>query len=169
MSALPGWERSPAFVFDAARCALSVLDQTRLPFEQRYLQKIEFLASSHVLANPTAEHSQVVLPASSYAEKRGTMINVIGRLQKLNKAIESPGDARDTWEFLRDLILAVSGTNGIHSVDDVFKQMAGEIDIFSGLTLRGLSELGLQVMETMEKIPLLEREKERKAKGIIVG
>ena len=38
MSALPGWERSPAFVFDAARCALSVLDQTRLPFEQRYLQ-----------------------------------------------------------------------------------------------------------------------------------
>ena len=38
MTALPGWERSPAFVFDATRCALSVLDQAHLPFEQRYLQ-----------------------------------------------------------------------------------------------------------------------------------
>ena len=141
----------------------------KLGLEARHLQKIEFIASSHVLANPTAEHSQVVLPASSYAEKRGTMINVTGRLQKLNKAIESPGDARDTWEFLRDLILAFSGTNGVHSVDDVFKQMAGEIDIFSGLTLRGISDLGVQVMETTEKVPILERERERKAKGIIVG
>ncbi len=38
MTVLPGWERSPAFVFDATRCALSVLDQAHLPFEQRYLQ-----------------------------------------------------------------------------------------------------------------------------------
>ena len=38
MTRLPGWERSPAFVFDAGRCALSVLDQAHLPFEQRYLQ-----------------------------------------------------------------------------------------------------------------------------------
>ena len=38
MTPMPGWERSPAFVFDAARCTLSVLDQAHLPFEQRYLQ-----------------------------------------------------------------------------------------------------------------------------------
>ena len=31
--------------------------------------------------------SQVVLPGSSYAEKRGSMINVTGRLQRLNKAV----------------------------------------------------------------------------------
>jgi len=38
MSLLPPWERQPAFAFDARRCTLSVLDQTRLPFELRYLQ-----------------------------------------------------------------------------------------------------------------------------------
>jgi NADH-quinone oxidoreductase subunit G len=47
--------------------------------------------------------------------------------------------------------------------------MAGEIEMFSGKTLRGIGELGVQVMETTEKVPLLEREKERKAKGVIVG
>ncbi len=137
--------------------------------EARQLQKIEFLASTHVLANATAEQSHVVLPAATYAEKRGSMINVTGRLQKLNKAIESPGEARDDWEFLRDLILAVSGTNGLYSADDVFKQMAGEIELFKGLTLSRIGELGLPIMETSEKVPVLEREKERKAKGVIVG
>jgi NADH-quinone oxidoreductase subunit G len=141
----------------------------KLGLEKSDLEKVEFLISTHVLANATAELSHVVLPAATYAEKRGSMINVTGRLQRLGKAINSPGEARDDWEILRDLILATTGSNGIHSVDDVFKQMAGEIEIFQGHTLRGISELGLQVMETNEKVPVLERERERKAKGVIVG
>jgi NADH-quinone oxidoreductase subunit G len=141
----------------------------KLGLEPRHLEKVEFLVSSHVLANATAEHSHVVLPAATYAEKRGSMINVTGRLQKLNKAIACPGEAREDWETLRDLILAVSGSNGLHSVDDVFKRMAAELETFSGLTLARLGDLGVQVMETTETVPILERERERKAKGIIVG
>jgi NADH-quinone oxidoreductase subunit G len=137
--------------------------------EKEALQKVEFLISSHVLANATAELSAVVLPAATYAEKRGSMINVTGRLQRLGKAINSPGEARDDWEILRDLILACTGTNGIHTVDDVFKQMAGGIELFQGLTLRGIGEMGLPLMETNETVPVLERERERKAKGVIVG
>ncbi len=133
------------------------------------LKEIKFLASSHVLANSTAEHSHVVLPGASYAEKRGSMINATGRLQRLNKAVESPGDAHDDWEILRDLILAVSGSNGLHSVDDVFKRLAAEYDLFRGLTLRSIGDLGVPVMQTNEKIPALEREAERKKKGLIVG
>jgi NADH-quinone oxidoreductase subunit G len=141
----------------------------KLGLDKTHLEKLTCLVSSHVLANATAELSHVVLPAATYAEKRGSMINVTGRLQRLGKAINSPGDARDDWEILRDLILATAGTNGIHAVDDVFKQMAGEIEIFQGHTLRGIGELGVQVMETNEKVPVLERERERKAKGVIVG
>lgn len=141
----------------------------KLGLTKEVLGKLKFLASSHVLANATAELSHVVLPGATYAEKRGSMINVTGRLQRLNKAVELHGEAHDDWEILRDLILAISGSNGLHSVDDVFKRMAGEIAIFQGKTLRAIGDLGVQVMETDEKIPLLERERERKAKGIIVG
>ena len=42
----------------------------------------------HILANPTAAAADVVLPAAACAEKRGSMINVTGRLQRLNKAVE---------------------------------------------------------------------------------
>ncbi len=138
-------------------------------FEQAALSRLQALVSLHILANATAELSQVVLPGSSYAEKRGSMINVTGRLQRLNKAVNSPGSARDTWEILRDLVVALGGANGLHSIDDVFHQLASEIPVFNGLTLRRLSDLGVQVLETTETIPLLEREKERKAKGLIVG
>ncbi len=138
-------------------------------FDRETLGKLSFLASSHILANATAELSNVVLPAASYAEKRGSMINVTGRLQRLNKAVETPGQARDDWEILRDLILELTGSNGLHSVDDVFKRLAADVKPFNGLTLSRIGDLGLPLLETTEKVPVLEREKERKAKGIIVG
>ncbi len=138
-------------------------------FEQRDLEKVGCLVSLHILANACAELSQVVLPGNAYAEKRGSMINVTGRLQRLNKAVNAPGNARDTWEILRDLVVAVGGSNGLHSIEDVFSRLAAEIACFNGLSFAKIGDLGVQVLETSEKIPLLEREKERRSKGIIVG
>ncbi len=138
-------------------------------FSKESLQGLRALVSLHVLANATAEHSHVVLAGSTYAEKRGSMINVTGRLQRLNQAVKLPGSARETWEILRDLVVAFGGSNGLHTVDDVFQQLAREVSEFNGLTLRRIGDLGVPVLETGETIPLLEREKERKAKGLIVG
>ncbi len=138
-------------------------------FDKADLQKLTFLASTHILANATAEISHIVLPGASYAEKRGSMINVTGRLQRLGKAVNSPGNARDDWEIIRDFIVALGGSNGVYTIDDVFKRMAAEISIFEGLTFSRIGDLGVPVMETGEKIPVLEREKDRRAKGLIVG
>jgi NADH-quinone oxidoreductase subunit G len=138
-------------------------------FKQESLSNLEVLISAHVLANATAELSHIVLPVATYAEKRGSMINATGRLQRLNKAVKSPGVAREDWEVLRDLVLAITGNNGLHSVDDVFKQLAANVPAFQGLTLNGIGDLGIPLIETGEVVPILEREQERKAKGIIVG
>jgi NADH-quinone oxidoreductase subunit G len=141
----------------------------KVGFAQRDLEKVPFIATLHLLANASAELSHVVLPGTAYAEKRGSMINVTGRLQRLNKAVKTPGNARDTWEILRDLIVALGGSNGIHTIEDVFARLAAEVPALTGLTFSKIGNLGTPVLETAEKIPLLEREKERKAKGIIVG
>ncbi|MEQ1750659.1 MAG: molybdopterin-dependent oxidoreductase [Prosthecobacter sp.] len=141
----------------------------KVGFERRDLEKVSFLTTLHILANASAELSHVVLPGNAYAEKRGSMINVTGRLQRLNKAVNTPGNARDTWEILRDLIVEIGGSNGLYSVEDVFKRITTEVPALAGLSFAKIGDLGLQVIETSETIPLLEREKERKAKGIIVG
>jgi len=88
----------------------------------------------------------VLLPSSAWAEKRGSMINLKGRLQRLNKAVTAPGQARDDWEILRDLIQAVSGSNGLYMIEDVFKQMAGQVKEFAELSLSKIGDLGVQVL-----------------------
>ena len=138
-------------------------------FTAAQLGKLQSFIAGHILANPSAEHAHVVLPLAAYAEKRGSLINATGRLQRLNKATEPAGEARSDWEVLRDLTLAVSGQNGLYSIEDVFKSMTAAIPAFTGLNLGKIGDPGLPLLETTETIPVLEREKERKAKGIIVG
>ena len=120
---------------DAADCGISGAG----------LQGLELIVAMGILANRTTPHASVVLPSSAWAEKRGSMINVKGRLQRLNQAIQPPGQARDDWEILRDLIQLLSGTNGIYAIEDVFKQMAAETPALSGLTLSRIGDLGIQL------------------------
>ena len=138
-------------------------------FDRRDLEKVSLLTTLHILANASAELSHVVLAGNAYAEKRGSMINATGRLQRLNKAVNAPGNARDTWEILRDIIVAIGGSNGLYSVEDVFKRITSEVPALEGLSYAKIGDLGLPVLQTSETVPLIEREKERKAKGIIVG
>jgi NADH-quinone oxidoreductase subunit G len=151
--------------------ALLVLNENLLKagISESALKKLKFIASSHILANPMAELSDVVLPGAGFAEKRGSMINVTGRLQRMNKAIEAPGEAMEDWEILRELVQSVSGSNGIYFIEDVFKEMSNEVKLFKDLSLSKIGELGVPLIETGETIPLLERERERVAKGEIVG
>ncbi len=152
--------------------ALIALDENLLKcgFEEDTLKKLDLLISSHILANPTASLSHVVFPSTAtVAEKRGTMINRTGRLQRLNQAIDPPGQAMDLWEILRDLAQALGGSNGVYLLEDVFKLMAGTIKEFEGLSLGKIGDQGLPLLKPKESIPLLERERERIEKGIIVG
>ena len=54
-----------------------------------------------ILARDATQAATVVLPSFGFAEKRGSMINGKGRLQRLNRAVRGPG-RRDDWEILRD-------------------------------------------------------------------
>jgi NADH-quinone oxidoreductase subunit G len=92
----------------------------------------------------------VLFPAAGFAEKRGSMINGKGRLQRLNRAVRPPGNARDDWEILRDLLQALGGSNGLYTVDDVFRQMSAEIPQLNGLTLSKIGDLGVHVVQENE-------------------
>ncbi len=107
------------------------------------LKKLDTLIVLDILPNASTPHAHVVLPAASFAEKRGSLINQKNRLQRLNRAIASPGDARDDWEILRDLIQALDGSQGLHTIEEVFAQLSASIREFQGLSLSKISDLGL--------------------------
>jgi len=123
-------------------------DATDCGISEPALKALDSLIVLGVLKNKTTPLASVVLPSSAWAEKRGSMINIKGRLQRLNQAIQPPGQARDDWEILRDLIQLTSGANGIYSIEDVFQQMAAETPALKGLTLSRIGDLGVELLQS---------------------
>jgi NADH-quinone oxidoreductase subunit G len=48
-------------------------------------------------------NADVILPAAAYTEKHGIYVNLEGRVQFSEKAVDAPGDAREDWTILRAL------------------------------------------------------------------
>jgi NADH-quinone oxidoreductase subunit G len=120
---------------DLTKCGLSPVD----------LGKLKSLVVVDLLPNATTAAASVLLPGSGWAEKRGSMVNIKGRLQRLNKAVDAPGEARDDWEILNDLATASGSALSLHSIEDVFRAMAQDTPTFAGLNLSKIGDLGLQL------------------------
>ncbi len=114
------------------------------------LSKLPAFLLMNILGNEATEYATALLPSAAFAEKRGSMINGKGRLQRLNRAVRPPGQARDDWEILRDLNQALTGSNGIYAIEDVFRQMSESVPVFQGLSLSKIGDLGIQVMSVVE-------------------
>jgi NADH-quinone oxidoreductase subunit G len=116
------------------------------------LAQLPALIAMNVLSNEATEKATVVLPACGFAEKRGSMINGKGRLQRLNRAVRPPGNARDDWEILRDLLQAVGGGDSLPTIDDVFRRISETVPQLAGLTLNKIGDLGVPILQ-MEGLP----------------
>jgi len=132
--------------------ALLVLGEnpTKIGIPVEHLTNLPAFGAMDILSNAGNEHATVRLPASGFAEKRGSMINGKGRLQRLNRAVRPPGNARDDWEILRDLLQALGGSNGLYTIEDVFRQMSAEVPQFAGLTLSKIGDLGVHLIKEDE-------------------
>lgn len=60
-----------------------------------------------IFLTETAEMADVVLPAAAFAEKRGHFTNTERRVQRLEVALQSPGNARPDWQILQLLANAM--------------------------------------------------------------
>jgi NADH-quinone oxidoreductase subunit G len=142
----------------------------RLGLTTDILERLPVYIVMDLLSNETTDLASAVLPSFGFAEKRGSMINGKGRLQRLNRAVRGPGQSRDDWEILRDLLHTLTGGNGIYTIEDVFRQMSEAVPEFNGLTLSRIGDLGMQLLQTDRspkppgepaEIKVREREKEK--------
>ena len=62
-------------------------------FVARMLEKLEFYVAIDFFLNETARHADIVLPGSLQEEDEGVVASAEGRVIKINKAVEPPGDA----------------------------------------------------------------------------
>jgi NADH-quinone oxidoreductase subunit G len=113
------------------------------------------LIMMNILPNEATEKATVILPACGFAEKRGSMINGKGRLQRLNRAVRPPGNARDDWEILRDLLQEIGGGDSLSSIEDVFRRISETVPQFRGLTLGKIGDQGVHILQ-MEEVPPMQ-------------
>ena len=78
----------------------------------RALEKLEFYVAIDFFLNDTARHADLVLPGSLQEEDEGTVTQVEGRVIKINKAVDCPGEARQDWRIIQDLAKALGRPHG---------------------------------------------------------
>ena len=129
--------------------ALVVLGENPSAFgvSSEQLSQLPAFILMDILSNESTDYATAVLPAFGFAEKRGSMINGKGRLQRLNRAVRGPGNSRDDWEILRDLLQALGGGNGVSSIEEVFREISQSVRQLAGLSLGKIGDLGVQVMQ----------------------
>ena len=144
-----GGEKLPAIAdgIRAGRFELVIAlheDLALLGLTAEQIQKIPHIITVALTPNTTTAHAHYILAAAGFTEKRGTFINIRGRIQRLNRAVPPPGNARDDWEILNDLI-ATFGKGGFVSFDDVFKSMCADLKPLNRLTWAKIGDLGYQL------------------------
>ena len=79
------------------------LSEPDITHAREALDTTDFLVVQDLFMTETAEHADVVLPAAAFAEKSGTFTNTERRVQRVGKALDPPGGARQDWEILQSL------------------------------------------------------------------
>jgi predicted molibdopterin-dependent oxidoreductase YjgC len=109
------------------------------------LENLEFVVAQDIFLNDTSrEHADVVLPASSFAEKDGTFTNTERRVNRVRKAIPSPGQAREDWRIVVDLANALGANWSYASAEDVWNEFADLSPNWSGIRYDRIEDVGLQ-------------------------
>jgi predicted molibdopterin-dependent oxidoreductase YjgC len=109
------------------------------------LETLDFLVVQDIFLNETAELADVVLPATSFAEKDGTFTNTERRVQRIRKAIEPIGDSKSDWEIICD-VAGRMGEKGFafSSAEEIFQELASLTPQYAGITYERIDETGLQ-------------------------
>ncbi len=105
---------------------------------RKALASLEFLVVQDIFLTETAEFADVILPASTWMEKSGTVTNTDRRVQIGRPALDPPGEARADWEITCQLSTAFGFPMSYESPSDVFDEYTALSPSYHGLTYENL-------------------------------
>jgi formate dehydrogenase alpha subunit len=121
-----------------------MLSDPNLHHVEQALAQVEFLAVQDIFLNETAAMADVVLPAASFAEKRGTFTSTERRVQLVRPALAPPGEARPDWEIIVALANRLGAAWNYAGPAEIFAEMAAVTPQYAGITHARLELGGLQ-------------------------
>jgi formate dehydrogenase major subunit len=120
--------------------AQSEADQKRA---RELLTGLDCLIVQDIFLTKTAEMADVVLPASaSWAEAEGTVTSSERRVQRVRKALDPPGEARDDIEIVYELGRRLGVDLGSARAEDVWDELRSLSPMHAGMAYARLEALG---------------------------
>ncbi|MBA2717721.1 MAG: molybdopterin-dependent oxidoreductase, partial [Chloroflexi bacterium] len=103
----------------------------------------DFLVVQDIFLTATAELADVVLPAAaSWAESDGTVTNSERRVQRVRKALEPPGEARDDLWIIEEIARRMGADWGWKTAEDAWNEVRKLSPVHAGMSYQRLEELG---------------------------
>jgi formate dehydrogenase alpha subunit len=128
------------------------LDEANLSHARHAMHNLDFLVVQDIFMQETALAADVVLPATTFAEKEGTFTNSERRVQRVRAALQPVGSSRPDWAITCDIARRVCRRLGLDesqfsfaSPSGIFDEMARLTPIVSGINYARLdAEGGIQ-------------------------
>jgi assimilatory nitrate reductase catalytic subunit len=117
-------------------------------FVTRMLDKLEFYVAIDFFLNESAHHADIVLPGSLHEEGEGIVTQIEGRVIKINKAVDPPGDARQDWRIIQDIAKALGRERGFtfneprEILDELRVASKGGVADYYGVTYEKIERQG---------------------------
>jgi formate dehydrogenase major subunit len=107
------------------------------------LSGLDHLVVQDLFLTRTAELADVVLPGcAGWAESEGTVTSSERRVQRVRKALDPPGDARDDVEVVYELAKRLGHDLGSPRAEDVWNELRSLSPMHKGMTYARLEQLG---------------------------
>jgi assimilatory nitrate reductase catalytic subunit len=109
-------------------------------FVRQALEKLDFFVVIDFFLSETARYADVVLPGSLHEEDEGTVTQTEGRVIRINKAVDCPGEARPDWQIIQDVARALGRERGFtfRNPGEIFEELrvasTGGVCDYSGIT-----------------------------------
>jgi predicted molibdopterin-dependent oxidoreductase YjgC len=106
------------------------------------LGKLDCLVFHGCFAQASSALADIQLPSAVYAEKTGTFTNVQGRVQRIQSAIPPLGQALPDLDIIARLAAALGVPPLGGSASQVFREIAGTVAAFAGMTYESVGDSG---------------------------
>jgi len=122
-----------------------ILSEANASHVEKALGKGEFLVVQDIFLTESARFADVVLPATSFAEKDGTFTNTERRVQRVREAIQPIGDAKPDWWITSQIARRLGGKGfDFSNPSKIMEEIASLTPSYKGISYERLENGGLQ-------------------------
>jgi formate dehydrogenase alpha subunit len=121
-----------------------VLSDPDMHHTVKALKNLEFLVVQDIFLTETAELADVVLPATSFAEKDGSFTNTERRVQRVRKAVDPPGEVREDSWIISELGRRLGYDMKYHSMEEVMQEVGRLWPAVAGISYGRIEKRGIQ-------------------------